>query len=598
MAEIIPDGSRADSCVWPETGVMRSDRAQSMEVWVASFELGHIRLDAEPGPSPWARVAFGSSMRLFVLAIVVTLQVACGNTSDVSTEIRVRVSIDDSLEAQLLSVRVFDTNRALVSDEVHALAGAELPIILPLFPDGEGERSYHVVMELLGSGGASLGVQRVISAYIADESRILRVHFPAVCSVSSCSGQETCRDEVGVAECVQACFEPQRADDESLPSPGVCPNAVYVDDVTGVDDSGACFSPETPCKGVGYALDEYLGSRTGGTIYVAGGATYDGFGLGPDHSGTAATPTVVRGWPGTGRPIFEGDGTRTVIGTCCSENSANHLVFDGLEVRGGGGQGIQLHGRAVQDAIIRDCVVTGTVLRTPVPFASQAGAIVVTNRASNVLVIGNIVRDNLGLAETAEGESVATIGISVTGAQNTLEDNQLENNNGHGILMLGDDNRIIRNRIVRSGLNGILLIDASDVVIEDNVVCASTEHGIEVADSQRGEIRHNTIVRSGMSGMLLRDSSNEWTVRQNIFAYNTEFGLARLEAEESEPSDSQNLYWMNAGGAMGAVMGDGMNWVDVDPGFVNLEACDVTLEPGSGAAGLIDGGPVGVRPPG
>ena len=503
--------------------------------------------------------------------------------------------MDDSFDAQQLRVRVFDTDRALVSDEVNALAGAERPIIQPLFPDGEGERSYHVVMELLGSGGVSLGTQRVIGGYVDGESHVLNVHFAAACSDTSCSGRETCRDEGGVPECVHACFDAQPSDVETLPAAGACPLQVYVDDATGVDDPDACLGPDAPCESVSYALDQYLSSRTGGTINVAGGSTYAGFFISAEQSGTAATPTTVRAWPGTGRPVFDGEGTRPTINTCCSDESANHLVLDGLEVTRGLGQGIQLHGRAVQDAVIRDCIVTGTVLQTPVPYPTQAGAIVVTNRASGVDIINNIVRDNMSQAETEEGEVARTFGISVTGSGNTVEGNLFENNAGYGIWLIGEDNRIASNRVVGSGLQGMLLIAADDATVEDNIICRSGDHGIDIVDSVDGELRHNTILQSSGSAVMLREASNDWRVARNIFADSGAFGLTRIEAEGSEPSDSQNLYWMNESGATQFIEADGMDWTDVMPSFAG-DPCEALLTADSEAATLIEGGPIGARP--
>lgn len=532
---------------------------------------------------------------MLFLAFVMATQVACTSSTSFSTEVRILVHMDESLDSQQLRVRVFDTDRALVSDEMQALDGAERPTIKPLYPDGEGDRSYHVVMELLGPGGESLGTQRVIGEYVDEERRVLNVRFSATCSSMSCSGRETCRDEGGAASCVQACFDPQPADVETLPNSNECPRAVYVDDATGEDDPDACFGPEAPCKDVGYALDEYLSSRTGGTIYVAGGSTYPGFFIRGEQSGTPDTPTTVQAWPGTGRPIFDGEGTGPTINTCCTDDSATHLVLAGLEVTRGLGQGIQLHGRAVQAAVIRDCVVTGTVLPATVPFSSQAGAIVVTNRASSVEIINNTVRDNVGESETSDGEAVRTFGISVTGNSNTVEGNLLENNAGYGILLIGEDNRVAANRVINSGFQGMLIYDADDVVLEDNIVCMSGGHGIEIGASRRGELRHNTIIQSGESGVMLRESSGDWRVTQNIFANNGEFGLARIATEESEPSDSQNLYWMNLSGATDFIEADGTDYTTVMPSFVG-DACEGILDSRSEAATLIEGGPIGARP--
>ncbi|MFK8003315.1 MAG: right-handed parallel beta-helix repeat-containing protein [Polyangiales bacterium] len=527
-------------------------------------------------------------MRLLALAMAILA--ACGGGEDGrETEVRVLVEVDETLAAESLRVRIFDTERALAAELSADVPSGEV-ITVPLFPSGEGERSYHVVMELLGAGGVSLGTQRVIGAYVDGESRVLRARFASSCAETTCSGRETCRDDGGTPECVDACFDPQAPGDETLPQSNVCPLTVYVDAARGTDDPAACFGPEAPCADPSYVLDEYLAGRTGGTMNVAGGSTYSGIFLGPENSGTSQTPLVIQAWPGTGRPVFDGNGERVGIVTCCSADSASHFVLSGLEVTRGLYQGILLHGRSVQDAAVLDCVVSGTVLEE-VPFGSQAAGIVVTNQASDVRVIGNVVRDNQGVG--TEGEP--THGIAITGTDMTIEDNVVSDNNGYGLLMFNGDNRIARNIVTGSGLQGMRIADADNVVVEDNLICGSAEQGVDISDCQSGRFEHNTLLRNGGDGLLLADFSNDWTVAFNIFAYSGGVGLGRQVDEESEPEDFQNLFWMNAGGASPDTTPDGTVWTDIDPAFTSAE-CDAALSSGSGAAELIDGAPVGVRP--
>lgn len=513
---------------------------------------------------------------------------ACGDGDGRETEVRVFVDVDDALAAESMRVRVFDTERALAAELSAEVPPSGESLVLPLFPDGDGERSYHVVMELRGAGGASLGVQRVIGGYVDGESRILRARFASSCAETTCSGRETCRDEGGTPRCVDACFSPQDSAEASLPAPNTCPLTVYVNGDTGTDDAAACLGPEAPCETPSYVLDEYLAGGTGGTINVAGGSTYSRVFLGPENSGTADTPLVLQAWPGTGRPVFDGEGRGPGISTCCSADSASHLVLSGLEVTRGLYQGILLHGRSVQDAAILDCVVSGTVLEE-VPFGSQAAGIVVTNQASDVRIAGNVVRDNLGVG--TEGEP--THGIAVTGTNMTLEDNIVRNNNGHGFLILNGDHHVARNSVTGSGLAGMRVLDSDDNVFEDNFVCGSADVGVDVADSRRSRFEHNTLRQNGGDGLRLVDSSDDWTLAFNIFASNEGVGLGRAD-EESEPEDSQNLFWMNVGGASPDTTPDGMVWTDIDPAFASPD-CDAALSEGSGAAELIEGGPVGVR---
>lgn len=540
-------------------------------------------------------------MRVPVVALLIALCVsACAESESPTTEVRVLIDIDSELAAQLLSVRVFDTDRQLALEQIVSLDEVQLPIVLPLFPDGEGTRSYHVVLQLSALGGADLGTQRVIGEYVDGESRVLHVAFRALCSDTICSGRETCRDEAGEPLCVQACFAPQQQSSDTLPNPIPCDTEVYVDGSIGEDMPGACFGPEAPCASVGYALANYLNDGQGGVINVAGGSTYEGFGIGASSSGTPDVPLVVRAWPGSGRPIFDGQGEGLVIGTCCSDNSANHFVLEGLEVINGYGQGIQLHGRAVQNAVIRDCVVSDTTLERDGAsfegYSVEAGGIVVRNGASGVLVQGNVVRGGRGSGEELSGLVFGASGISVVGTNVTLDRNTITDNSGPGIRANGGEHRIVGNRVERSGASGLRL-HVEDSLVEDNWACASAAHGIELADSHRVDVRHNSVAGSALNGVFLRDFSTDVMLSANVVAFGGAAGVARLATEESEPVDSMNLYWMNAAGAYEGTEPDGDDWVDeIDPMFTGLEGCELELGADSPAVTLVDGGRVGARP--
>ncbi len=541
-------------------------------------------------------------MRVFFFVLAVALAVGCGGAEEVDTEVRVHATVDETLDAQLLNVRVYDTDRQLASERIQDMTGASQPVVVPLFPGGEGARSYHVVLTLLAPNGTQLGIQRVIGDYMEGEQRVVRVHFSASCAATTCSGRETCIEEDGAPRCVHACFDPQPRENTSLSVPHDCPNEVYVDGATGTDDPAACFGPEAPCQSVSYALDNYLTGRIGGVINVHGGATYPAFGISTDESGTEQTPTVIRAWPGTGRPLFDGDGRNPGISTCCSADSANHLVLERLDVVDGLLQGILLHGTAVQDAEIRHCGVSSTQLPNPedggvIPFPSQAGAIVVTNQASGVRLINNIVHFNDAVGVDGDGEEVGTIGIAVTGNRVLLENNFVDGSSGHGIRVFGNTNRLIGNVISGVDLQGISLFEADDAVLEDNTICNARGAGVEAIQSLRGVLRHNTVVESMGDGVVLRDASDRWELSRNVFAFNMGAGIAR-SGDGSEPTDQQNLYWMNGEGPSRSTMSDGMDWRNtVEPAFLNLVECNTLLDPNSESARLIDGGPIGARLP-
>lgn len=539
-------------------------------------------------------------MRRGISLACVALLVGCGTEPvETSTEVRIVVDVAPSLGGQILRVKVFNTERLDVLDEVQALTGVELPIVIPLFPDGPGERSYHVVLELLGAGGAALGTQRVVGAYVEDERRFVRVRFSSACADVVCPGNETCREESGVGICVGACVDPQPESVESSPPALVCPTHVYVDGV-GTNAPEACLGPDSPCADVSYALDNYVSAGEGATVFVAGGTTYGRFFIGPDTSGGVEKPTVVQAWPGRPRPIFDGSAeARPVMGTCCGNGAGHDFVLDGLEVMGGTGCGIQVHGDAARNIIVRNCLVYGTGLGD-LQNPNQEAGIVVSNDASNVVVSNCEVRDNLEVDIDENGLRVGTSGIAATGNSISLMDNLVRNNSGYGLYIIGTNHVVLRNQSIDSGADGIRLSRSDSARIEDNRVCSAAGDGVANSDgpglgSQRVRMEHNTILRFGGDGIALSNFSNDWVVRANIFAFGSGFGLSRNELEESEPEDSANLYWMNASGAYGSTTPDGTDWLDsVDPAFE--EECSGVLGAQSEARMLVEGGPVGVRP--
>ncbi len=103
----------------------------------------------------------------------------------------------------------------------------------------------------------------------------------------------------------------------------------------GNDETGD-GTPETPFAGIGHAAE----AAPGGLILVHEGV-YGPVCLGPECSGTEASPTVIRAAEGESVLI------RTEEGSCISLVNVSHIMIDGLETEGGS-RGIEY--RSTRDA--------------------------------------------------------------------------------------------------------------------------------------------------------------------------------------------------------------------------------------------------------
>jgi parallel beta-helix repeat protein len=372
---------------------------------------------------------------------------------------------------------------------------------------------------------------------------------------------------------------------------------VWVDGATGTDDEAACTGPDAPCADVMYALDTYVGDGLGGVVNVAGGSDYGRLHLrsnGPNHGGTLETPTVVRAWPGTGRPAFSSS-TNWALGTCCSDVSADNFVFEGLEVTEAIEAGVHIHGENVDRAEIRDCLVRGVRHEETVRYPNQTAGIVITNQPTGVLLVGNRIEDNVAVGVAEDGSPAPVHGIAITNTEGgmTLERNVVIGNAGSGIYVGNAGHTIIGNRISRNGESGILFVNARETLVEDNQICDVGAVGLDIVNSDLLRVSHNTVVGSGAQGLLLTSFSDDNVVVGNLFADNAGAGMERT-AEPGDPEDFDNLFWMNATDRI-SIDPDGTVWDDeIEPFFRDREGCDLTLIDGP-AASLVDGGPVGSR---
>jgi hypothetical protein len=367
--------------------------------------------------------------------------------------------------------------------------------------------------------------------------------------------------------------------------------------MAGVDDDSACWWPGSPCATVQHALDTYVETGAGTSVRLHGGRerVYDPFVLRAAQSGAPDRPTWIGPWPNTGRPIVdgtEGDGLNAgAIRGCCGETTASHFVIEGLEVRNGPIAGILVHGSGSEGAVIRDCVVHSTRIIAGDIYENQLAGIAVSNDVPSVVIEDNVIRDN-----PAVDGSRAISGIAVTdGSHDALiRRNLIRDNSGDGIEIASGS--IDSNRITDVGRHGILV--SSTAMVANNVVCSSGEDGIRVVNGDDGVYTNNTVAGAGGSGMTVTSWATGNRVSDSVFAFNAVAAFERelvLDAmgmprtgDASDPVEEHNLLFGNGSDYLMLEPDAPLTNLTSDPGFADLEACDLRASGTSlGAMGWV-----------
>ena len=165
------------------------------------------------------------------------------------TQVIVEIDADEAVRELTRSLSIDIAARGLGDDGfqsvqlLSALAPADAwPLQHVLTPaNGDANRTYRLSVSALDTVGQVVVRARVISAYIADETRVLRVYLEATCLRRSCDDDETCSGGI----CVATPFiEPTL-----LPPPG---GPVADAGVDAMDSSTDAVTPPT-CEGAGDA---------------------------------------------------------------------------------------------------------------------------------------------------------------------------------------------------------------------------------------------------------------------------------------------------------------------------------------------------------
>ena len=189
--------------------------------------------------------------------------------------------------------------------------------------------------------------------------------------------------------------------------------------------------------------------------------------------------------------------------------------------------------------------------------------------------------------------------VDVYGRHIELSRNVIHGGRDQGIYTSGESDhvRILRNRIHHNG-RGIehqshgIYLQGDRHLVANNVIHDHPEgFGIQVYDEgSRSVIVHNTVVRSGYSGIVVGGSLgvDHVTIRNNIFAFNARWGIARdSDCPRATVADHNVLFRNGAGGVQRGCRGLNTSRGNRarNPRFVSLARRNLHLRRGSAAIG-------------
>ncbi len=514
---------------------------------------------------------------------------ACERDEVAATRVDVTIDADAAARsaAARIVVRVFGTEGNEVAMFDRAFTENDFPASIRLTPGmGAPPRTFRIEGELIDPSGVAVSWIRARGGYIEGQATELRLRFDAACGDSECPPHEAC--ELGA--CVGACFVPSELESLTFERSN-CPSEVFVDGERGKDMPSTCIDPGTPCRTIQYALDQYVTGTDGAVVNVRGGVTYRPeaehtalVSLRRRHSGTADRPTTIQAWPETGTPVLDGGGqVDRGIEFCCDEDindnaSASWVVVDGFEVVGAREHGITFNGSSAREVTVRNCVLSGNG-EGPTRFDNRAG-IALNNGAHDIEIIDSEIHDN----QSANPDEAAA-GMYINKATNVrVTGNIIRNNQGDGVFVALTENlRFERNRIVNNGEHG-MSVSGTGILIEDTSFCANEIHGIRFSGGDAHSANHINSARNGASGIRIAAEVLGVAIRNSILAANQTFGVA-AETAASNSTSEFNLYFDNQIAAQENIVADPTEIFDEDPRFIDIAACMDALRDDSPAKG-------------
>ena len=198
-----------------------------------------------------------------------------------------------------------------------------------------------------------------------------------------------------------------------------------------------------------------------------------------------------------------------------------------------------------------DVTIAGfTVIGTSTEVVIQ-----VISLSDNVFIFNNVIKDGgygISLLPTTSKVTIsdntiinhAFIGIQLqTSSYDVISGNRIENNGGQGIelSLSSNHNSILNNSIINNAKEAILVggITSTENTIEGNNI-SNNQIGIRFTSAGSNTIRSNNIQGSTMEGVLLQ-SSNENAIEKNNFIQNKRQAAFKLSSRNSWDAN----YWSN-----------------------------------------------------
>ena len=287
--------------------------------------------------------------------------------------------------------------------------------------------------------------------------------------------------------------------------------------------------------------------RPGNTVWMRAG-TYTVSGLFRIQlNGTASQPIAVRAVAGARSHIVQSSGLHNVV----EINNSSHLLLEGLELSGGGGDGVRIltaNDLSLRNLLIRDVPQVGIIATAPgSTFArlvvegveirqARRGGIDLGCSDARCSTVDAVIRRNWIHSLSNPSGNFNAVGLRIsTGSSGALVEDNVLHDVDIGMFVLstlgnGNPHLVRRNFIWNARRGEVILV--SHTVFENNVVLGSTEPSfpsINVFNNQATAtaitLRNNTVIApSSKNALRLRQVNGSTLIVNN--ALFSQFGRA------------------------------------------------------------------------
>ena len=288
-----------------------------------------------------------------------------------------------------------------------------------------------------------------------------------------------------------------------------------------VSTSGADTASGTTVATAWRTIGKAMRTLTAGQTACVRAGTYNASQLHPATSGTASAPIGVRGYPGDPKPLIRATTDASLFDFQTSGGQLGYWLVDGFDIdkQRHDGASVRIEGdrtAAGDSTLAGHIAVTNNRIR----YSRSGAAILVRNRATDILIRGNEISDhhrfeyrkNYGqpTQQLLRSDYVdAGLPTTVTASDGTTY--SYGRADAHGVSVESDSRyttapsvervRVRGNRLLRNGGDGLQCIgandsgfaplasDAADIDLVDNRMEANVEEGADIKSCQHVGIR-------------------------------------------------------------------------------------------------------------